>query len=228
MMSILCYIFSFLFFVEITFEGADFKDVIEKYVLTKGKYKNENISIDYLNLPEKVTVNSSNAQLAVSNVSTDLLSGNVTIPVNIMADKKILKRIFVSVKIHVYDSVFVTKKSINQFQIFNSDNIEKKWQEISGFEQQVVRHESEINEKRAIRYISEGKLITLNIIENLPIIKSGQTITIISKVNSVVVTATGTAKEDGKKGEIISIENNSSGAKLKGRVVDNGKVEIIR
>ena len=145
-----------------------------------------------------------------------------------MVDQKIYKRVFVTVKIHVFDSVYVTKKNINQYQNFDRDNIEKRWQEITGFEQQVVHQESEIIEKRAIRYISEGKQITLNNIENLPIIKSGQSITIISKVNSVIISATGIAKEDGKKGEIISIENSASGAKLKGRVIDYGKVEIIR
>jgi flagella basal body P-ring formation protein FlgA len=122
----------------------------------------------------------------------------------------------------------VTKKSINQFQNFSAENIEKKWLEVTGFEQQILRSENEILGKRANRYISEGKLITLNIIENMPIIKSGQSITIISRVNSVIISATGVAKEDGKKGEIISVENSASGAKLKGRVIDKDKVEIIR
>jgi len=227
-MNILCYIFSFFFLVEITFEASDFKDIVEKYILTKGKFKKENVKIDFLNVPEKVTVKVNGASLAVSEVSRDLLSGNVTLPVNIMAENKIHKRVYVAVKIHVFDSVFVSKNSINQYQVFNTANVEKKWMEITGFEDQAVRSQSDIFEKRAIRYISEGKLITLNNIENLPIIKSGQSIILTTKINSVVISASGIAKEDGKMGEIISVENASSKAKLRGRVIEKGKVEIIR
>lgn len=226
-MALLYYIISFFLLIEVTFESPDFKGVVENYIIVKGKYKKENIVIDYLNLPEKVTVKAANAQLRVADVSRDYLSGNVTIPVNIIAGDKILKRIYVAVKIHVFDSVYISTKKVNQYENFSAENVERKWLEITN-DETAIRSEKEIIGKRANRYISEGKIITLNIIENMPIIKSGQQITIISRVNSVVISATGIAKEDGRKGEIISIENSASGAKLKGRVIDKDKVEIIR
>jgi flagella basal body P-ring formation protein FlgA len=227
-MTLLSFIFSFLFLVEITFESHDFKEVVENYIFSKGKYKKENMQIDFLNLPDKVSVKQSDARLVISDISKDLLSGNITIPVGIVSGNKIMKKVYVSVKIQIFDSVYVTKKSVNQHQTFTNDNIEKKWMEITGLEEQVVKDKNEVFDKRTTRYISDGKLITLNNIENLPIIKSGQPVTIISKFNSVIVSVYGLAKEDGKKGQIITVENNASGAKLRGKVIDKDKVEILR
>jgi flagella basal body P-ring formation protein FlgA len=226
-MTIFSYILALLLFVEVTFDKADIKELLDNYIIAKGRFKKENVIISYFNIPEKVTVKSASAKLSVSEISRENLSGNVTIPVNIVDNGKILKKIFVSVKINIFDSVFVSRQNISQYQIFDQNNIEKKWMEITGHETP-ARLESEIFGKRANRYISEGKLITLNIIENPPIIKSGQQITIISRVNSVVISAGGVAREDGRKGEIIVIENSSSGAKLKGKVIDKERVEIIR
>ncbi len=226
-MTILTYILSILLLAEITFERSDFEDILEKYIFAKTKLNKENLIIDYLNIPERVTVKSSSAQLKVSEISGKYLSGNVTIPVNIVDNDKILKKVFVSVKIRVFDSVFVARSDINQYQTFSEENVEKKWSEITGLDQP-VRLESEINGKRSNRYITEGKTILINLIENLPIIKNGQQITIISRINSVVISATGLAREDGRKGDIINVENKASGAKLKAKVIDKDKVEIIR
>ena len=228
MIKLLSFIFSFVFLIEITFEASDFKEAVENYIFSKGRYKKENMQIDFLNLPDKVAVKQSDARIVVSDVSKDLLSGNVTIPVGIVSENKVVKKVYVSVKIQIFDSVYVTKKSINQYQTFTSENIEKKWMEVTGFEEQVIKHEDEILDKRTTRYISDGKLITLNNIENLPIIKSGQPITIVSRVNSVVISVYGVAKEDGKKGQIIAVENSSSNAKLRAKVIDKDKVEIVR
>jgi len=227
-MTILSFIFSFIFLFEITFEASDFKEVVENYVFLKSKYKQENINIDFKNLPDKVSVKYPNAKLVISDVPRESLSGNVTIPVSIVSENKVMKKVYISVKIQIFDSVYVSKRSINQHQIFTNDNIKKEWKEITGFEEQVVKSEKEVFEKRTTRYISEGTPITLNVIENLPIIKSGQSVTIISKVNSVVVSTYGVAKEDGKKGQVINVENSSSGAKLRAKVIDNNKVEITR
>jgi flagella basal body P-ring formation protein FlgA len=227
-MTLLSLIFSFIFLIEITFEAADFKEAVENYIFSKGRYKKENMQIDFLNLPDNVLVKYPDARLVVSDVSRDLLSGNVTIPVGIVSANKVMKRVYVTVKIQTFDSVYVTKRSINQHQTITEDNIEKKWMEITGLEEQIVKNVNEILDKRTTRYISDGKPITLNNIENLPIIKSGQPITIISKVNSVVISVYGVAKEDGKKGQIIAVENSTSSAKLRGRVIDKDKVEIIR
>ena len=221
------YILSFLFLVEIVFHSSDFKKTIEEYVYSKLNYKKENLTFEYLNVPEKIIVQSSNARLVVSDVSSNLLRGNVTIPVNIISENKVLKRVFISLKIRIFDTVFISKKPINQFQDFTYENVEKKRIEITGYDEP-VKKESDIIGKRANRYITEGKIITSNLIENVPIIKSGQQIHIISRVNSVVITALGIAKEDGRKGDIITVENTSSGAKLKAKVIDEENVEIIR
>lgn len=226
-MTILTYILSILLFTEITFERSDFESILEKYIFAKTKLNKENLIIDYLNIPERVTVKGSSAQLKVSEISGKYLSGNVTIPVNIVDKDKILKKVFVSLKIRVFDSVFVARSDINQYQTFSEENIEKKWSEITGLDQP-VKSESELVGKRSNRYITEGKIILINLIENLPIIKNGQQITIISRINSVVISATGLAREDGRKGDIINVENKSSGAKLKAKVIDKDKVEIIR
>lgn len=226
-MIFLNYILSFIFLIEIVFHSSDFKQTIEEYIYRKLNYKKENLVFEYLNVPEKIVVQSSNAKLIVSDVSSNLLKGNVTIPINVVSENKVLKRVFISLKIRVFDTVFVSKKPINQFQNFTYENVEKKRIEITGYEEP-VKKETEIIGMRANRYITEGKVITANLIENVPIIKNGQQIQIISRVNSVVIKALGVAKEDGRKGEIITVENTSSGAKLKAKVIDEENVEIIR
>jgi flagella basal body P-ring formation protein FlgA len=82
--------------------------------------------------------------------------------------------------------------------------------------------------KRMNKYLPGGQPLTINVIENLPIINKGRSIKIRAKVNSVIIYTQGVAKQDGKLGDIIIVENSSNGTKLRGCVKDENTVEIIR
>ncbi len=60
------------------------------------------------------------------------------------------------------------------------------------------------------------------------ILQAGSPVTLISKVNGVEVKMEGVALEPGHEGEIIRVMNTASRKILRGRILDEFTVEIVR
>jgi flagella basal body P-ring formation protein FlgA len=207
---------------------VDLEKAINNFILTYGKYKKENVLIEYKNLPEKVILNDQNVKLEISEAADIYYVGNTIIPINFVSNGKIIKRLPVSVKIRTFDSILVAAKKIEKNEIISTESIKKKWIETTYLYSQGIKNELECIAKRAIKYVPPGQPLTLNIIENLPIIKKGTPVKIVAKINRVVVSTWGIAKEDAKVGDTIEIEITNSKTKLKAKVIDKETVEIFK
>jgi flagella basal body P-ring formation protein FlgA len=63
-------------------------------------------------------------------------------------------------------------------------------------------------------------------LERVPLIKSGQLVTIVAENDVVRITASGRAKGSGAAGDMIAVQNLNSQKEIAGRVVDASTVRV--
>jgi flagella basal body P-ring formation protein FlgA len=78
----------------------------------------------------------------------------------------------------------------------------------------------------ARRAISPNQVIGVDDVESPPAVRRGDPVTIVIRTERLVVTCPGTARQDGRIGEMVPVLNDMTHRELRGRLRENGEVQI--
>lgn len=130
-------------------------------------------------------------------------------------------------KIKVWLDVWHAKNDIAVDQVITAGHVYLKNIEISRLNRAFFTAEQKVVNKRSIRRIRAGKIITGGQLKNVYLVKKGEEVLIRAQQQNFIATMKGTALENGMLGEKIKVENSSSKKKIQARVTENGIVETI-
>ena len=80
--------------------------------------------------------------------------------------------------------------------------------------------------KRVARSMRTGQIVERKNIEFPPVIKKGDFVRIIAQRGSMVLTASGVARQDGRMNEVVRVQNSSSQKEVRGRVIGPSQVRV--
>jgi flagella basal body P-ring formation protein FlgA len=227
-MAILIIILSFFINNGTTIEKEKVRNLIEEYIVKMGAYNREHVVFEYNNLPDRIEFQEDDAKMKISDSYLTIFKGNITIPVDFCINEKIIKRKYFNLKVRTYDSIYIAQRYLKQNEVLSMNDINKVWLETTYLNSQEALNSDECIGKRNTKSFNKGQPILLNFIDNLPIIEKGKNVRIMVKVNNVVVYSKGIARQDGKLGDKILVENSISGSVIRALVRDENVVELIR
>ncbi len=85
---------------------------------------------------------------------------------------------------------------------------------------------SEVVGRRVRRPIGKNNTIKMDYLDAGDVIRKGEMVIIMAEKGGLKVTTKGVAKDDGSSGEMIRVENISSGKVITGRVIEPGIVKV--
>lgn len=85
---------------------------------------------------------------------------------------------------------------------------------------------SEVVGRRVRRPIGKNNTIKMDYLDAREVVRRGDTVIIVAEKGGLKVTTKGVAKDNGSSGEMIRVENISSGKVITGRVVESGVVKV--
>ena len=148
------------------------------------------------------------------------------VPVKIQKTETRSKTSFITVRLHIYDYVYVANADIDRKDDLNYLMFDKKLMEVSDYSGNIVSQGEDLQKYRARRLIRSGAVLLNYDIEKIPDILAGDKITALSSVGNVVVSVEAYAREDGAEGEIIKVRTVDNRI-FQARVIDNKNVIII-
>lgn len=80
---------------------------------------------------------------------------------------------------------------------------------------------------RVVGTLTAGDVVTAGNIRPVPLVRSGQQVTLTAKVGTVEAHGVGVAVENGQNGSVIHVVNPDSRRTIVGRVVGAGEVEVV-
>lgn len=81
--------------------------------------------------------------------------------------------------------------------------------------------------RAAARTLGPGTVLTADLLASPLLVTKGQTVRLVARVGRVVATSTGKALGSAALGEVVSVENSSSGQVVQGLVKEAGLVETV-
>ncbi|MDQ1317588.1 MAG: flagellar basal body P-ring formation protein FlgA [Candidatus Poribacteria bacterium] len=128
-------------------------------------------------------------------------------------------------KVDIIKDVIITAKDIDLHKILIADDLVIVSQNV-GLSTNAFYTKDELIGKRVKRMLSKGTLVNSDMVENPPIIKQGDLVTIVVESSSLRVTARGKAMENGINGQVIRVINTLSMKEVHAKIVDEKTVKI--
>lgn len=202
------------------------KRAVEEYVHNQFAGSAQTVVIEFRSLPNEIVVSNAGYSFRVAPEGPPRLSGNTSVPVEIVVQDKVERRVLVPIKVRTFGNVAVAAKQLMQHALMLKDNVEMQTVETTTLPQDVVTSVEALREKRTTRIISQGSVLRESMIEHIPLVQQDETVTLIVKLKGVEVSTRVLAKENGRRGEYILVQKMETHEKLKAKVVNNKIVQL--
>lgn len=149
------------------------------------------------------------------------------IPVIIRQGDRVIGNVLARVEIEALAEMVVTARAIDAGSIIAADDLVLRKQELAGTQGRYLARIEDVAGKRARSPIRPNIPVRPEQIEKVPLIKTGQLVTIVIENERMRITATGKAKSPGAEGDTITVQNLNSLKSIPARVKDASTVIVV-
>jgi flagella basal body P-ring formation protein FlgA len=206
---------------------GEIKDVIRKFVASRFEDSDAHYAIEYRNMPTKLLNVPRTSTLQVAASLESEMRGIVLVPIEVFANGRVEHTFIVTIKVRTFEHVLLASEKIEKHEGAEEIAATEERIETTGLARDPIKSYAGLKGRRAKQIIGRGAVLTANMFERIPLVNQGSTVTLIMKSNNVVVTAQAIAREDGGSGDIVLVQKEGSGDKLKARVIDAKTVELL-
>lgn len=207
-------------------QSSHIEQFVEKYIRSYISDSTKEVVVEFRNVPNGITAPCDEYRLRIADESGKTFRGNFSLPVEIICDGKVYRRLVVSVKVRTYENVLVASAFINRNENIQTDKVISKKIETTTLPNDVIKEISQLNGKRTRRIINEGNILFGNAFENQPTVRRNDILDLVVNSKSIKLATRVIAKEDGSINDVIAVEEVDSRKKLKAVVLNNKTVEI--
>lgn len=205
---------------------SEIERAVMEYVERHVSSPNKEVSVEFRSVPENVPVSSSGYRVRVAVELPTRTKGNLSLPVEIVRGERVERRVIVSIKVRLFGLAAVSARHIDRHTQLGSDDV--RWQrlELTSLPSDVVTDAAKLAHVRTKRILSEGTLLTENMVEPLPQVEQGAIVTVQARANNVIVSSKAVAKEDGWTGRFVTVQKVGSHQRLRAKVIKERTVEL--
>jgi len=161
----------------------------------------------------------------VHQVDRELL-GYVSLTAIVRVDGKVERRVVLSGWVDRFEDVLCASRSLARGSIITGDDISTNRKNISRLPQNLLTGMEEVVGKRLKHALDPGTVMLANMVEDPPLIKKGDRVTIVAESPTILVTALGIAQAKGGLGSQIRVKNCMSRKEVIARIVNASTVRV--
>ncbi|OEG61920.1 flagella basal body P-ring formation protein FlgA [Halanaerobium saccharolyticum] len=207
---------------------AEISALVEDYLKTKLDFAAEKIIIKSRNSAPELKIAAGDYQLKVAE-NQNLSLPDINLKLEVWQDGKKLRRLFYPVQVELLLEVLTAAKDLKSGAKIKKSDFTVQEKSISGAPEKIVQDWSEINASNVLlaRNLNKGEILKSNNLKIPYVVKWGQKLNLKVNVNNINLSTFVEAKERGKIGEIITVENLNSGYQFQVEVVSPTEVKMI-
>lgn len=152
--------------------------------------------------------------------------GNISIAVLARQKDRIVRNIPVRVDVEALADTVVTLRQIEHGVTITAADLTLQKREISQSSHLAARTVEEVIGKKARTTLKANQPVRPDQVEKVPLIKSGQMVTIIAENGVMKISVTGKARSSGAEGDVIRVQNLTSLKEMPAKVIDGSTVQV--
>ncbi len=171
--------------------------------------------------------------LPPGNVSFEVVSprewegwGKGSLALIVRVDEVVAKNIPLNVEVEALADMVVTTRPLERGEVVAPDDVAVQKRDLATAPARVCRSLADALGKRVRVGMRGNAPVRDDYLERLPIVKSGQLVTIVAENDTFRVTASGRARGNGARGDIVPVQNMNGQKELPAVVVDANTVRV--
>lgn len=152
--------------------------------------------------------------------------GSINLTLYARLDGRVVGNISLRVDVEALTDMVVPLRQIERDEIITAGDVVFQKREISNASLKAVRSFDDIVGKRARLTLRSNQPVLANQIEKVPLVKSGQMVTIVAENDIIKVSVAGKARNSGAEGDMISVQNLNSLKEIPARVISGTTVRV--
>ncbi len=152
--------------------------------------------------------------------------GRANLALIIRVDGRVEKNLSIPVEVEALTDMVVTDRPLERGEVIGPTDVVLQKRDISAGAGKICRNVSDVIGKRVRVAMRGNSPVRGDYLERVPLIKSGQIVTIIAENDTMRITAVGKARNSGAEGDLIMVQNMSSLKDIPARVIDGNSVKV--
>ncbi len=152
--------------------------------------------------------------------------GSLSIAVMARQKDKIVRNIPVRVDVESLTDMVVVLRQIDYGTVITAADVAVQKREITSNSHLAARKTDDVVGKKARITLRANQPVRADQVEKIPLIKSGQMVTIIAENGVIKVSVAGKANSSGAEGDIIRVQNLTSLKEIPAKVIDASTVQV--
>lgn len=207
---------------------AEISNLVESYLKSKLNFRDAQIIIESRSSVKDLKVAAGNYELEIAE-QQNLSLPNTNLKLEVWQNGDKIRTLFYPVKVNLVLDVLTADENLNSNSKLKKSDFKIEEKTISGDPEEIVRDYSDLNFNNITlsRSLKKGEPLKENYLKIPYAVKWGQKLNLKVNVNNIQISTFVEAKERGKIGEIITVENLDSGYEFQVLVVSPTEVKMI-
>jgi flagella basal body P-ring formation protein FlgA len=204
----------------------DIENIVLDFLHKRIPWERDKVKINNIRVKNKVILPQGEITYRVIPPKNTELLGKTPLSVSFSVNGRFKKKIWVSVNIEAFAEVVVTRRPLGRYKLITENDIHLVNMNLTKLPSDIITNCEEVLGKRAKRAINSNVVLRPGLIELPHLVKRGDIVLIIAESDGLKVTTLGRAKEKGRKGQLVKVENIDSAKKIYARVLDSNSVKV--
>jgi flagellar basal body P-ring formation protein FlgA len=152
--------------------------------------------------------------------------GNASLALIVRVDDQVKRNLNVQVEVEALAEMVVATRTLERGEVLGESDVALARRDLAHLQGRFCRKTEEVIGLRVKSAIRANSPLRGDGLERVPVVKSGQLVTIVAENDVVKITASGRAKGAGALGDLIMVQNLASQKDVAARVVDATTVRV--
>lgn len=152
--------------------------------------------------------------------------GQASLALIVRINDRVVKNVPVMVDVEALADLVVTTRAVERGEILTPADVAVQKRDLAVTGGKVARTAADVVGLKVRVGMRGNTPLRTDYLERIPLVKSGQLVTVLLESPALRITTTGRAKGAGSAGELITVQNISSNKDFPARVVDAGTVRV--
>ncbi|MDD2336784.1 MAG: flagellar basal body P-ring formation chaperone FlgA [Geobacteraceae bacterium] len=202
------------------------RTAVKEFILNRTRDSGMEIKIKRITIGEDLPVPAGKVSYEI--IAPDQWQGwgRTVLGLVIRVDDQLVRNMSIPVEVEALADMVVALYPLPRGMVVAANDVSLQKRDISDISGKVSFNLADVLGKRVRVPIRANTPVRSDYLEKVPLVKTGQVVTIVAENGVFRVTATGMARGTGAEGDLIMVQNMNSKKSVQARVVDAGTVAV--
>jgi flagella basal body P-ring formation protein FlgA len=207
--------------------GEVVRETVCAFVRSRAQGHPEEYTVEFLSVPDSVVLPEGGCAAFVNDPGIRIFRGALNVEVEFRKDDRVEGRCSASFVVRTHRMVLVAARTLDRNMQVTASDVREQWMETTELPEEIIVGMDQLAGMRTRRIVTEGSVIPAGALEPVPLVMHGQVVRLVVRRGPVTLSTQAIARADGRRGEIIPVQQMGTHGRLKAKVTDAQTVELI-